>query len=145
VEEAALGDQALRWPLDMLDTAAGRHPLGGAVRDETAAAGSVLVLEGAIDDVGHGLEAAVGVPGRALGLAGRVLNGAQVVQQKERVGEGEGGGGEGPAHGEALALEMAFGRDELAHGAPDGLALAEAREAGKLQGVSGYCWHVRFS
>jgi hypothetical protein len=34
----------------------------------------VGVLEGAVDDVGDGLEAAVRVPRRALGLAGRVLD-----------------------------------------------------------------------
>ena len=46
------------------------HPLGVAVGDEAAAAVGVLVLEDAVDHVGDGLEAAVGVPGRPLGLAG---------------------------------------------------------------------------
>jgi hypothetical protein len=46
------------------------HPLGVAVGDEAAAAVGVLVPEDAVDHVGDGLEAAVRVPGGALGLAG---------------------------------------------------------------------------
>jgi hypothetical protein len=43
------------------------------------------VLERAVDDVGDGLEAAVRVPRRALGLAGRVVDLAHLVHVDERV------------------------------------------------------------
>ena len=69
VEEPAAADERLGRALDVEDARAGGHPLGVAVGDEAAAAGRVLVLEGAVDHVGHGLEAAVRVPRRALGLA----------------------------------------------------------------------------
>ena len=105
-----LDDELLRRLLDVLDAGAGGHPLRGAVGDQAAAAGGVLVLEGAIDDVGHGLEAAVRVPGRALRLAGRVLDGADVVEQQERVGERELDARERAADEEAFALEPASAR-----------------------------------
>ena len=66
---------------------AGGHPLGGAVGDHAAAAVRVAVPHLAVDHVGHGLEPAVRMVGRALGLAGRVLDRAHVVEHQERVGE----------------------------------------------------------
>ena len=68
-----------------------------------------LVLEDAVDHVGDGLEAAVRVPGRALGLAGRVLDLAHLVEVDEGVEVVQRDAGEGAAHGEALALEAAGG------------------------------------
>ena len=50
-----------------------------------AAAGGVLVLEGAVDHVGDRLEAPVRVPGGALGLAGRVLHLAHLVHVDEGI------------------------------------------------------------
>src|SRR5207244_681146 len=70
VEQPARLDQRSRWGLDVEDAAAGGHPLGGAVTDQPATAVAVLVLHRAVDHVGHGLEAAVGVPARAPGLTG---------------------------------------------------------------------------
>ena len=62
------------------------------------------MLEGAVDHVGHGLEAAVRVPGGALGLARRVLDLAHLVHVDERVEVGQVDAGEGAADREALAL-----------------------------------------
>ena len=83
----------------------GGHPLGGAVGDQSAAAVGVLVGEGPVDHVGDGLEAAVGVPGGSLGLAGRVVDLAHLVHVHERVELGEGPAGEGPTDRESLALQ----------------------------------------
>ena len=105
VEQAAAGDQGLRRSLDVEDARSGRHPLGVAVGDEAAAAGRVPVLEGAVDHVGHGLEAPVGMPGRALRLTGRVLDLAHLVHVHEGIETIEGDAGEGPVHREAFPLE----------------------------------------
>ena len=72
------------------------------------------MVEDAVDDVGDGLEAAVRVPGRALGLAGRVLDGAHLVHVDERVEVAQVDAGEGALDREPLALEPA-GR--VGHGA----------------------------
>ena len=85
----------------------GRHPLGVAVGDEAAAADRVLVPEGPVDHVGHRLEAAVGVPRRALGLARGVLHLAHLVHVDERVEDGPVHAGEGPADREPLPFESA--------------------------------------
>ena len=85
VEQAAAGDQLLRRGLDVQDPAAGGHPLGVAVGDRAAATEGVLVVEDAVDDVGDGLEAAVRVPRRALGLTRRVVDLAHLVHVDERV------------------------------------------------------------
>ena len=92
-------DQLLGRRLDVEDAAAGGHPLGGAVGDDAAAAVGVLVLERAVDHVGDGLEATVGVPGGALGLARGVVDLAHLVHVDERVEVGEVDAGEGPATG----------------------------------------------
>ena len=105
VEQPAADDQLLGRRLDVEDAAAGGHPLGGAVGDDAAAAVGVLVLEGAVDHVGDGLEAAVGVPVGAPGLARRVVDLAHLVHVDERVEVGQVDAGEGPADREALALE----------------------------------------
>jgi hypothetical protein len=70
----------------VLDAAACGHPLGRAFGDHAAATGRVLVRDLAVEHVGHGLEAAVRVPRRALRLARRVERRAGVVEQQERVG-----------------------------------------------------------
>src|SRR6185312_14531468 len=70
-----------------------------------AATVGVLVPEGAVDDVGDGLEAAVRVPGRPLGLARRVVHLAHLVHVDERVERPEVDSGERTADWETLALE----------------------------------------
>ena len=126
--------------LDVEDPAAGGHPLGGAVGDDAAAAVGVLVLEGAVDHVGDGLEAAVGVPVGAPGLDGRVVDLAHLVHVDERVEVGQVDAGEGPPHREALALEAGRrGRDR-----PDGAGSVARADGGDLrqrQGVSGHGGH----
>ena len=66
--------------------------------------------ERAVDHVGDGLEAAVRVPRRALGLAGGVLDLAHLIHVDERVELIELDAGEGAADGEALALEARAAR-----------------------------------
>ena len=105
VEQAAGLHQPLRRRLDVEDAGAGGHPLGVAVGDRAAAAVGVLVVEDAVDHVGDGLEAAVRVPRRALGLAGRVLHLAHLVHHDERVEQAEVDAGERAAYREALPLE----------------------------------------
>ena len=110
--------------------AAGGHPLGGAVGDQAAAAVGVLVLEGAVDDVGDGLEAAVRVPRGALGLARRVLDLTHLVHVDERVEVGQVDAGESAADGEAFALEAARRRRHRSTG-------RSARSAGRAPGCGG--------
>ena len=105
VEEPATGDQLLRRTLDVEDAGAGGHPLGVAVGDQAATAVRVLVLEGAVDHVGDGLEAAMGMPRRALGFAGRVLHLTHLIHVDERVDERGIGAREGAPHRESFALE----------------------------------------
>jgi len=119
--------------------AAGRHPLGGAVADEPAAAVGVLVLHRTVDHVGDRLEATVRVPARAPGLAGRVVDLTHLVHVDEGVEVGEVDAGEGPAHREALALEAGGGGGDR----PD-------RALGRVQGDriehgdgGGVCGHGR--
>ncbi len=112
VERAAAGDDLLGRGLDVEDAATGGHPLRVAVGDDAAATVGVLVAEHAVEHVGHRLEPAVRVPGRALGHAGLPLDGAHLVHVDERVEGGEVHAGEGAAHREALALEArGRGRD----------------------------------
>ena len=105
MEQAAAGDELVGRPLDVQDARPRRHPLRRAVRDQAAATDGVLVLEGAVDHVGDGLEAPVGVPGRALGLAGCVLHLAHLVHVDEGVEVRDGHAGEGAPHREPLAFE----------------------------------------
>src|SRR6266571_4899176 len=69
----------------MEDARAGRHPLRRTIRDEAASAGRILVLKGAVDHVGHRLEAAMRMPGGAFRLARAVLDLAHLVHMNERV------------------------------------------------------------
>jgi hypothetical protein len=112
VEEPAARDERLRRLLDVQDSAAGGHPLGVPVGDDATAAVAVGVLERPVDDVGHRLEPAVRMPGRALGLTRRVLHLAHLVEVDERVQVGQVDPREGAADGEALALvALRRGRD----------------------------------
>jgi hypothetical protein len=63
------------------------------------------VPEDPVEHVGDGLEAAVGVPGGALGLAGGVVDLAHLVHVDERVQRAQVDAGEGAADREALALK----------------------------------------
>src|SRR6266699_5188192 len=82
-----------------------RHPLRVAVGDEPATAVGVLLAQDPVDHVGDGLEAPVGVPGRALGSPWAVVDLTHLVQVDEGVEGGQVDAGEGAAYREALALE----------------------------------------
>ena len=101
----------------------------------------VLVHEDAVDDVGDGLEAAVRVPGGALGLARRVLDLTHLVHVDERVERRQVDPGEGAAHGEALALEAARRGRHRAHRPRHGIRqrLGHARQGQDV--VDGHGWH----
>ena len=120
---------------------AGGHPLRGAVVDDAAAAVAVLVLEGAVDHVGDGLEAAVRVPRGALGLARRVVDLAHLVHVDERVEIAHRHAGEGAHDGEALALVAARAGGDLLDRAL-GVAERGRGDARQGQGVSGDGRHV---
>ncbi len=141
VEGPAAADQLDRGRLDVQDAAARGHPLGRAVGDEATAAVAVLVLEGAVHDVGDGLEAAVRVPRGALGLARGVLHLAHLVHHDERVERARRDAGEGPADREALPLEALRRRRDGEHGTVD-VAQTGARDARQGEGVSGDGRHV---
>ena len=74
------------------------------------------MLHAAFEHVGHGLEAAVGMVGRALGLAGAQVGRPHLVEEEEGVEVVERPRGEGTVHHEALALHGADGVDDLRHG-----------------------------
>jgi signal transduction histidine kinase/CheY-like chemotaxis protein len=105
VEQPAAHHQLLGGLLDVQDPAARGHPLGVAVGDQAAAAVGVLVAEHAVDDVRDGLEPAVRVPRRALGLTRRVLDLAHLVHVDEGVQLPHVHAGERPADRETLTLE----------------------------------------
>jgi len=77
----------------------------------------VGVLEGAVHDVGDGLEAAVRMPRRALRLPRRVLDLAHLVHVDEGVEVGEVDAVEGAADREPLALVALRGGGDAADAA----------------------------
>src|SRR5690606_25084627 len=107
----------------------------------------VLVLEGAVDHVGDGLEAAVRVPCGATGLTGRVLDLAHLVHVHERVEQVVGNAGEGAAHGEPLALVAGGGggdRHDLALGRGLGIWLGDDRQRERVvDGDGGHRVYLR--
>ena len=126
----------------MEEPGAGGHPLRVAVADQATAAVGVGVAERPVEHVGDGLEAAVGVPRRALRLARGVLDLAHLVEVDERVEVGEVDALEGAPHREALALEAARGRGDRTHGARTGEGRLRSRDAGQRQEVvDGHCGH----
>jgi hypothetical protein len=141
VEESAARDESLGWLLDVEDARPRGHPLGVAVRDHAAAAVRVLVLERAVDHVGHGLEPPMRVPRRALGLAGRVLDLAHLVHVDEGIEVGEIDPGEGASDRKSLALDAARSGRDGANGSLDRVShLGDPRELGDV--VDGDCGHL---
>ena len=98
------------------------------------------MLERAVEHVGHGLEAAVGMPVGAPGLARAVVDGAHLIHVDEGVEGLDRRAGEGPADGEALALEPRRSRGDAGHRSLDGPG-RRLGEAGQGQGVSGHGRH----
>ena len=64
----------------------------------------VAVLHFAVQEVGHGLEAAVRVRREPAGLAGRQGGRPEMVQEEKRVQVHEVRAGEGPAESDAVAI-----------------------------------------
>ena len=85
MEQAAAADESLGGPLDVEDPSAGGHPLRVPIGDCPTPASGVLVLERAVDDVGHGLEAAMGVPRGPLRLARAVVDLTHLIHVDEGV------------------------------------------------------------
>ena len=75
------------------------------------------MLEGAFEHVRDGLEAPVGMVGRADGLPGCVVRRAHVVEEQERVDHVEAGAGERAPDHEPAALDGPGGGDDLGDGA----------------------------
>src|ERR1700716_866604 len=96
------------------------HPLRGAVGDEAASAGGVLVLKGAVDHVSHGLEAAMRVPRSPLRLAGTVLHLAHLVHVNEGVEVALVEPVKGTPNREAFTFDAPGRRRDGKHGALDG-------------------------
>ena len=140
MEEPAAHDERLGRGLDVQDAGARRHPLRRPVGDEPAAAVGVLVLEGPVDHVRDGLEAAVGVPGCALRLAGAVVDRAHLVHMHERVERREVHPVERSAYGKPLALEAPGRSGHAHHRARVGLRVGFG-DPGKGEGIGGDGWH----
>jgi hypothetical protein len=115
MEEAPGHHQPLGRGLDMEDPGASGHPLGVAVGDQATAPVGVLMLEGAVDHVGHGLEPTMGMPRGALGLAGRVVDLAHLVHVHEGIQLRLSDSGKRPTDREALSFKRARGDRDRGH------------------------------
>ena len=105
VDPATTLEQLRGGHLGVEHPGAGRHPLHVPRADHAVVATGVDVLHGAFEQVGHGLEAAVGMGGRTDGLTGRVLRGSHLVEQQEGIEAVVGRQREGPVHAEPTTLE----------------------------------------
>ncbi len=88
----------------MHDAAAGGHPLHVAGAERAAIAQAVAVFDGAVQDVGDRLDAAVRMPGEAGEIIGRTVV-AEIVEQQKRIGLGRVAEAEGAAQLDAGAFE----------------------------------------
>ena len=142
VEEAATSDETLWRLLDVEDTPAGSHPLGVAVADRPAASVGVGVLEGPVQQVRHGLEPAVGMPGGALRFARCVLHLTHLVHVDERIQQGKVDTREGPAYREALPFVALWGSDDAGHRSSDRVVGYTAYAGQRGHVVNGYSSHA---
>ena len=100
----------------MDDAAAGRHPLDAARHQLAAVAAVVLVPHHAGEHVGHRLEAAV----RVIGKAGRVVVaalGTELVEEQERIGRIQLGPAEAAPKLDAGAVGSVASAHHARHGA----------------------------
>ena len=95
----------------------------------------VLVLEGPVDHVGDRLEATVGMPGGALGLARGVFDLSHLIHVDEGVEGGEVDPGEGPPDRETLALQAVGRGGHRDHRAGGVAAAVGTRDAGQDEEV----------
>ncbi len=95
----------------MQDARAGRHPLHVARADQPASAGRVPVLDFALIDDGHGLEAAVRMHAHAARLGSRLEAGGACVVQQQKGAQSRTmvAVAEQRAHGKAVAHPMGTG------------------------------------
>jgi hypothetical protein len=119
VKEASADHEFFRRRLDVKDAGTGRHPLRVAVGDDTSAAVGILVFHGAVDHVGDGLEAAMGVPRSAFRLTGGVFDLSHLVEVDERVEIGEVDAAKGSPHGETFPFEAGRPSRHGFHGSVD--------------------------
>ena len=124
--------QVLGGSLNMQDSCSSGHPLRCAVVDDAAATDGVSMFEDALKKVGDRLEAAVGVPRRALGFAGGVVHFAHLIHVDERVEGGNRDTGEGSLDRKALAFEARGGRGATQHG-PAGRLWMRKFDSGKSE------------
>jgi hypothetical protein len=99
------------------------------------------VFERPVQHVRDGLEATVRMPRGALCLSRSVLEGAHVVEQQERVGEGQVHAGERTPDHEALALELPVGGHDPADVPPVGGRLGQRSQPGEGQRFGGHGGH----
>ena len=117
VRRAAVTERPLARDLVVQDPAAGGHPLRVALGDEAAAAVRVVVGDLPVEHVRDGLEPAVRVPRRALGLVRPVLHRPELVEQEEGIGDRQREAArERTPHLEAGALHRVGGRDHRVDG-----------------------------
>lgn len=105
----------------MHDAASGRHPLHVAGSEPAAVAGGIRVLHLAVEDIGHGLEAAMWMVGRADCFAWRIVDRSHLVEQHERVRLTQARAGQRAARNEAGALALTMRGDELRYLERDGI------------------------
>ena len=110
----AAGGIALRHFL-VNDAASGRHPLNVAGGDGSVVAHAVAMLDGSRENIGDGLDAAVGMPGEA----GQVIVGdivAKIVEEQKRIEIGRVAKTERTPEMDAGAFERGFGFDDFLDG-----------------------------
>ncbi|MDQ1304562.1 MAG: hypothetical protein QG671_389 [Actinomycetota bacterium] len=141
VEPSAAVDEFGGRGFDVQDSGARRHPLGGAVGDQPAAAMRILMCEPAVDHVGDRLESAVRMPVGSAGLTRFIVHLAHLVHVNEWVQISGTHPGEGPDHRESLPLVSAGPGVDRSHGPLDVGGSGRA-QSGQGQGVCSYSWHT---
>ena len=94
------------------DAAAGRHPLDVARADDALVAHAVAVLDRAAEHVGDRLDAAVGVPGEAGQVLGRIVL-AEVVEHQEGIEQRDFAEAEAAAEVDARPFERGLADEDL--------------------------------
>ena len=109
----------------MNHAAGGLHPLRAAGAQVALVAHAVLMPHVAIDHVGEGNEAPMGMVGKSGDVVVRIVT-AEVVQHQERIKSAQGRGAKGAMHGHAGALGNGGGLNQLAYGSNHDFLLLDA-------------------
>ena len=88
MERAAGAHEALAGHFGVDEAGAGGHPLDVAGPEDAVVAPGIAMLHLAAEQVGDGLEAAMGMGREAAGVTGGELGGAHLVEQQEGVDVG---------------------------------------------------------